>query len=375
MSVEPQGPAGTVASDQITPEELQLATRNHGMPLEAMRHEVTPVGLHYLLIHYDIPHIHQVAWSLEVDGAVARPIRYTLEDLRAREAVTRRVTMECAGNGRARLSPRALSQPWLLEAVGTGRWTGTPLWPLLEEAGPQSDVIDIVFTGLDRGVEGGIEQQYQRSLTLEQAREDEALLVYELNGAPLPPQHGFPLRLVVPGWYGMASVKWLGQITASTEPFVGYQQVRAYRYRDEPGDDGEPVDRIRVRSLMTPPGIPDFFTRQRYLPAGPVTLEGRAWSGYGAVSRVEVSVDGGEHWSFAELDDPVTKHAWQAWRWRWDATPGTHELVCRAGDTAGYRQPLDHRWNLGGYAVNTVQRMTVMVTGDADLSGPSAQSD
>jgi DMSO/TMAO reductase YedYZ molybdopterin-dependent catalytic subunit len=374
MSVEPQGPAGTVASDQITPEELQLATRNHGMPLEAMRHEVTPVGLHYLLIHYDIPHIHQVAWSLEVDGAVARPIRYTLEDLRAREAVTRRVTMECAGNGRARLSPRPLSQPWLLEAVGTGRWTGTPLWPLLEEAGLSADVVAIVFTGLDRGVEGGIEQQYQRSLTLEQARNAEALLVYDLNDAPLPPQHGFPLRLMVPGWYGMASVKWLGRITASTEPFAGYYQARSYRYRDEPDDDGEPVERMHVRSLMIPPGVPDFFTRQRHLKAGPVTLEGRAWSGHGAVSRVEVSVDGGERWNFAELDDPVEEHAWQAWRWRWDAPPGTHELVCRAGDTAGHRQPLDHRWNLGGYAVNTVQRITVVVTGDADPGGESAQS-
>jgi DMSO/TMAO reductase YedYZ molybdopterin-dependent catalytic subunit len=344
------------------------------MPLEAMRHEVTPVGLHYLLIHYDIPHIHQVAWSLEVDGAVARPIRYTLEDLRAREAVTRRVTMECAGNGRARLSPRPLSQPWLLEAVGTGRWTGTPLWPLLEEAGLSADVAAIVFTGLDRGVEGGIEQQYQRSLTLEQARNAEALLVYDLNDAPLPPQHGFPLRLMVPGWYGMASVKWLGRITASTEPFAGYYQARSYRYRDEPDDDGEPVERMHVRSLMIPPGVPDFFTRQRHLKAGPVTLEGRAWSGHGAVSRVEVSVDGGERWNFAELDDPVEEHAWQAWRWRWDAPPGTHELVCRAGDTAGHRQPLDHRWNLGGYAVNTVQRITVVVTGDADPGGESAQS-
>jgi DMSO/TMAO reductase YedYZ molybdopterin-dependent catalytic subunit len=366
MSVQPQVPEGTIASNDITREELQLATRNHGMPLEALRYDITPTGLHYLLIHYDIPHIDPAAWSLELGGAVARPTRYTLEDLQAREVVTRPVTMECAGNGRARLSPRAQSQPWLLEAVGTGMWTGTPLWPLLEEAGLQPDVVDIVFTGLDRGREGGVEQQYERSLTPDQARDDGALLVYHLNGAALPPQHGFPLRLLVPGWYGMASVKWLGRITASTEPFTGYQQARAYRYRDEPEEDGEPVTRIQVRSLMIPPGIPDFLTRQRHLTAGPVMLEGRAWSGCGAISRVEVSVDGGEHWTEAEVDDPVASYAWQAWRWRWDATPGTYELVCRAGDTSRYRQPLEHRWNLGGYADNTVQRLAVVVTAGAD---------
>jgi sulfane dehydrogenase subunit SoxC len=364
MSVDPDVPAGTVASNDISPEELQLATRNHGMPLEAMRYDITPVGLHYLLIHYDIPRVDPATWSLEIDGAVGRPGRYTLEDLQSREVVTRTVTMECAGNGRARLMPRALSQPWLLEAVGTGRWTGTPLWPLLDEAQLSPEAVDIVFTGVDHGIEGGVQQHYARSLTVEQARDDKALLAWALNDAPLPPQHGFPLRLVVPGWYGMTSVKWLARIVVSTEPFTGYQQTRAYRYRDEPDDTGEPVTRIQVRSLMIPPGVPDFFTRQRHLAPGPVLLEGRAWSGDGAVSRVEVSVDGGEHWAFAELDDPTEEHAWQAWRFQWDATPGTHELVCRAGDTAGYRQPLEYRWNLGGYAVNTVQRVTVVVAED-----------
>ena len=362
MSADAQVPAGTVSSADITREELQLAVRNHGMPLEAMRHDITPVGLHYLLIHYDIPVVDPGSWMLDIGGAVDRAVRVRLDDLRARDAVTRPVTMECAGNGRARLTPRALSQPWLLEAVGTGAWTGTPLWPLLEEAGLHRDVVDIVFTGLDHGVEGGIEQHYERSLTPDQARDGEVLLVYELNGAPLPPQHGFPVRLLVPGWYGMASVKWLTRITAVTEPFAGYQQARAYRYRAEPDDDGEPVRRIAVRSLMVPPGIPDFYTRQRYLRPGAVTLEGRAWSGHGPVTDVDVSTDGGEHWTAADLSEPVARHAWQAWRLTWDARPGTHELVCRATDAAGNAQPLEHRWNLGGYAVNTVHRVPVVVT-------------
>jgi sulfane dehydrogenase subunit SoxC len=355
-------PAGTVASDQITREELQLAARNHGMPLEAMRYDVTPVGLHYLLTHYDIPVIDGDAWRLQIDGAVERPSLLSLDDLQARETVTRPVTMECAGNGRARLSPRALSQPWLLEAIGTGSWTGTPLWPLLDEAGLSPDVVDVVFTGADRGVEGGTEQHYERSLTPAQARTDGPLLVHGLNGAPLPPQHGFPVRLLVPGWYGMTSVKWLTRITASTEPFAGYQQATAYRYRNDPDDVGEPVTRMVVRSLMVPPGIPDFYTRARYVAPGEVTLTGRAWSGAGTIARVEVSTDDGASWSDAELDEAVGDHAWQGWRFVWNATAGGHVLACRATDNAGETQPDEHRWNLGGYAVNTVHRVPVTVT-------------
>ena len=355
-------PAGTTSSADITREELQLAARNHGMPLEAMRYDVTPVGLHYLLIHYDIPPIDGDQWSLEIDGAVGAPARLSLDDLRGREAVTRPVTMECAGNGRAQLSPRALSQPWLVEAVGTGAWTGTPLWPLLEAVGLADDVVDIVFTGADRGVEGGVEQHYQRSLTPTQVRHEEALLVYELNGAPLPPQHGFPLRLLVPGWYGMTSVKWLSRITAVTEWFGGYQQANAYRFKHDPDDEGRPVTRMHVRSLMVPPGVPDFYTRRRLLRPEPVVLSGRAWSGAGTIVRVEVSTDGGVTWDDADLDPPADMYVWQGWRADWVAEQGDHLLMCRATDSGGLTQPLEPDWNLGGYAVNAAHRIPVTVS-------------
>ena len=190
----------TVDDELITRNELQLATRNHGMPLEALRHDITPVGLHYLLIHYDIPVVDTATWRLEVTGAVERPLRLDLDDITARPAVTAPVTMECAGNGRTRMAPRAISQPWGLEAVGTGEWTGTPLRPLIEEAGLRADAVELVFTGLDRGVEGGVAQHYERSLAIDDALRDEVLLVHTLNGQVLPPQHGFPLRLLVPGW-------------------------------------------------------------------------------------------------------------------------------------------------------------------------------
>ncbi len=193
-------------------DELALAARNHGMPLEALRYDLTPVGLHYLLVHYDIPAVDPGTWRLEVGGAVARPLSLDLDAVHARPRRSLPVTIECAGNGRARLNPRPVSQPWLVEAVGTAEWTGTPLAPLLEEAGLSADAVDVVFTGADHGVERGVEQDYQRSLPVAEALRAEALLAYEMNGQPLPVQHGFPVRLVIPGWYGMAHVKWLREI-------------------------------------------------------------------------------------------------------------------------------------------------------------------
>jgi DMSO/TMAO reductase YedYZ molybdopterin-dependent catalytic subunit len=351
----------TVSSSGITIEELQLAARNHALPLEALRHPITPLGLHYLLIHFDIPAVDERAWRLDVGGRVARPLTLTLEDLKARPSRTLAVTLECAGNGRALLSPRALSQPWLTEAVGTAEWTGTPLAPVLEEAGLLEDAVEVVFTGLDRGVQGDVEHLYERSLPLEDALREEVLLAYGINGQPLPPQHGFPLRLVVPGWYGMTHVKWLRSIAVVDEPFRGWQQETAYRIKGSEDDPGLPVTRMLPRSLMVPPGIPDFLTRTRFLDAGPCVLEGRAWSGWAPVERVEVSADGGATWDDATLGEAPSDFAWRGWTYRWEAPPGEHELCCRATDAAGRTQPASADWNLDGYCNNAVQRVRVVV--------------
>lgn len=329
------------------------------MPLEAMRHDVTPVGLHYLLVHFDIPAVDESGWNLEVSGSVASPLRLGIDDLRARPSRTMAVTMECAGNGRARLEPRPMSQPWLVEAVGTAQWTGTPLRGVLEEAGLLDEAVEVVFTGADRGVEGGVEHSYQRSLTIPEAMGDQVLLAYAMNGRPLEPQHGFPLRLLVPGWYGMASVKWLTRIDAVTEPFTGYQQANAYRYQESEDDPGEPVTTIRVRALMIPPGFPDFRTRRRLVDSGPATLFGRAWGGEGGVAGVEVGVDG--EWAPASLADQLGPWAWRGWSFDWDAAPGDHVLSCRATDAAGNSQPLDQNWNLQGMGNNAVQEVEVSV--------------
>jgi sulfane dehydrogenase subunit SoxC len=344
------------------PEELQLALRNRALPLEALRYERTPTGLHYTLTHYDIPFIDAASFSLTIRGRVKRPLCLGLADLKRRVARTIRVTLECAGDGRALLQPRPISQPWLSGAVGTADWTGVPLQAMLDEAGVDEASCEVVFTGHDRGIEGGVEQDYQRSLSLDEVQRDEALLAWSMNGAPLEPQHGFPLRLIVPGWYGMASVKWLHSIEVVDRPFEGYQQTVAYRYSSSRADRGTPVSLMRVRSLLVPPGAPDFLTRVRVVGRGTHEITGRAWSGRSAITSVAVSADGGATWGDADLQPRISPHAWQAWRWAWSAESSRqHELCCRARDEAGEMQPLEPFWTARGMGNNSVQRVAVIV--------------
>jgi len=344
----------------ISADELQLAARNHGMPLESLRWDITPPGLHYLLIHYDIPAIDPSAFELVIDGLVDTRLSLNLEALRNRPQISAVVTLECAGNGRAQLLPRPVSQPWLSEAVGTSRWTGTSLSSLLREAGVADRAVDVVFTGADHGIERGVEQDYQRALPLAEAMGEEVMLAYEMNGMPLPPQHGAPLRLIVPGWYGMAHVKWLRRITVVPESFDGFQ-MRAYRLRDTYDEPGIPLTRMEPRALLIPPGFPDFMSRRRVVESGPVQVEGRAWSGWEQISMVQVSIDAGDTWEVADLEPAPDSHGWVRWMWVWQAELGDYVLSARATDASGRIQPLGQRWSRGGFANNTVQRVAVSV--------------
>lgn len=350
---------GEPSHGPLTAEELQLAVRNHSMPLEALQSDITPAGLHYVLNHFDIPFIDADHWHLRIGGAVQRALELSLRALLRAPSIAVPVTLECAGNGRSLLRPRPLSQPWRLEGIGTAVWAGVPLAYLLTQAGVHEDAVEVLFTGADTGIQGGVRQQFARSLPIDEALRPDVVLAYRMNGMELPPQHGYPLRLVVPGWYGMASVKWLTSIKVLTKPFDGFQQEVAYRYQHDADDAGTPVTWMKVRALMIPPGIPDFFTRGRVLPAGPVMLRGRAWSGHGAVQHVEVGVDG--KWSRAQLERPAAPFAWCAWSLPWVADPGEHELSCRATDSSGASQPLEQVWNYQGMGNNAVQRIKVTV--------------
>jgi sulfane dehydrogenase subunit SoxC len=341
-------------------EELALAYRNSALPLEALAWDVTPVGLHYTLSHFDIPRLDAAGYRLDVGGRVARPLALTLDEVLALPARTQKVTLECAGNGRGFLTPRSASMPWLYEGVGTAEWTGTSLRNVLEQAGVTPEAADIAFFGADRGFDRGVEHDYGRSLKPESAAADEVLLAWAMNGAPLAPQHGYPLRLVVPGWYGMASVKWLTRIEALARPFDGQQQAVGYHYRQHQDDPGLPVTHQKVKSLMVPPGVPDWYTRRRLVERGSTRLTGRAWSGGGVfVARVEVAING--LWRDAAVESPLSRGVWQGWRCEWRAEPGEYELACRATDAAGATQPDDPGWNASGMGNNAIQRVAVTV--------------
>lgn len=346
--------------DRFSRDELRLANRNHGAMLELLKCDVTPAGGHYLLNHFDVPVIDASEHQLRLHGAFQNPMTLSLADLQSREHVTIPVTLECAGNGRAGVTPRSSSMPWMYEAVGTSEWTGTPLRDVLQEALPNKDVQEISFTGADYGFDGGVPHHFGRSLTLEQIADLDVLLVWAMNGAPLLPQHGAPLRIVVPGWYGMASVKWLTDIEALTRPYEGYQQIHTYKLRQDADDPGRPIGPLRVKSLMVPPGVPDWFTRKRYLEPGRVKIMGRAWSGGGVgINKVEFGV--GEDWFGADVEKGSGPYAWSKWTAIWDATPGTHRLRCRATDVEGKSQPLDFVWDQSGFANNAAHVVEVFV--------------
>jgi len=365
--------------DDFSLTEVQLANRNSGIHLEVLKHDVTPVGMHYLLSHFDIPYVSSSDdWLLSVGGLVDSPQQLGLKRLSEMPQLKQTVTLECAGNGRALMEPRWRSMPWSSEAVGTASWTGTSLRHVLELAGINSNATTVVFSGADKGVDNGSVHRFERALDIDDALSDEVMLAWQINDQPLPPQHGFPLRLVVPGWYGMASVKWLDSISVTDQPFTGYQQVKTYNFRQTADDPGRPVTTMRVRSLMIPPGIPDFFTRRRLMQRGVAVLEGRAWSGAGAaVSKVEIAVerlaDEAEAnirsdqlsaalvWEDASLRNTSEPYSWCGWQLKHDFKPGHYRLRCRATDASGNIQPLEAPWDNAGFGNNAVHIVDVWV--------------
>src|SRR5262245_28442015 len=275
--------------------------------LSAQTGVITPGAAFYKRNHFPIPQLAASAWRLTVAGAVATSLALTYDELLALPSRTLLVTLECAGNGRTQLQPPAEGEPWGYGAVSTAEWTGVPLSSVLAQAGLTSLAREIVFKGADKGhvAAAGTTIPYARSLPLEQALHHDTLLAYAMNGEPLPAAHGFPLRLVVPGWYGMAAVKWLRRVEAVTEPFQGFYQVNRYVLPHPEYGEASPVPltSIGVRALFTTP-LPDaVLTHGRHV------LRGLAWSGVAPIASVEVSTDGGAAWHLAELTSESARYA------------------------------------------------------------------
>src|SRR5215212_5635392 len=304
---EPPTPDRPPPSSQLySHAEVRLAFRNHGMHLEFLDQPITPVASHFQLIHFDVPQIAAAGYSVPLTGKVRKPLMLTLDNLRKRPKVTQPSIMECAGNGRSLVHPRSIYVPWFSEAIGVYEYTGTPLRPILEEAGLLDDAEQVVFTGHDSGIDLGVKHPFERALPVDEALKDGVLLAYEANGQPLLRSHGFPLRLIVPTWYGMASVKWLKKITVIDHTFQGVEQKLVYRLQTSSSDGGRPVQEKAVRAAMKPPGFPDAISRMRLVSVGEEqTLRGMAWSGFGPITSVEVSTDDRRTWSPATLAPPV----------------------------------------------------------------------
>jgi DMSO/TMAO reductase YedYZ molybdopterin-dependent catalytic subunit len=343
--------------------ETVLAFRCHGFPLEHLRETITPIGEHFVLMHFDIPRLDAATHRVSIGGRVSRPMTLNMKDIRSRPQITEPVIMECAGNGRSLIQPRAIYVPWFVEAIGNYEYTGTPLGPILQEAGLLPDAREVVFTGVDEGLDLGFQHPFQRSLSIEEAMRPGVMLAYEHNGVPLLPKHGFPLRLIVPNWYGMTSVKWLRSIEVINEPFLGVQQSRVYRFQLYADDPGIPVQRKTVRSLLMPPGMPDLITRHRFVQATrSQPLQGMAWSGNGSIVRVEVSTTGGKTWQDATLGPAVGPFSWTPFTFNWtNVTPGEYQLTSRATDSAGNTQPIEPVFNFQGMTNNSLYRVPVTV--------------
>jgi DMSO/TMAO reductase YedYZ molybdopterin-dependent catalytic subunit len=279
-----------------------------------------------------------------------------MRDLTTMRSETLVATMECAGNGRYWLDPPVDGEKWRLGAVSTAEWTGVPLVEVLDRAGVRPDARELVFRGADGGpVEGRGTIAFERSLAVDTARESQAVLAYAMNGEPLPIQHGYPVRLIVPSWYGVASVKWLTSIEAIADPFDGYFQAEKYWYEVPRGDRivREPVTLQRVRAMITEPSA------DAELPCGDLAVRGVAWSGAAPIARVEVSIDGGV-WQDARLVGDRHRHGWQWWELLTRLErPGVTSLRARATDLAGRIQPDKPDWNRFGYGNNAAAELKV----------------
>jgi DMSO/TMAO reductase YedYZ molybdopterin-dependent catalytic subunit len=330
---------------------------NAEAPPDALKGDITATGLHYVRSNFAVP-AHD--GTLEIGGAVEHPRSLTIDDLRALPSVERVVTLECAGNGRLAMRPLPAGEPWGDYAVSTARWTGALLHQVLEQAKPAAAGVEVRFTGADHGPyllhpvladTSRSDLTFVRSLTLAHATDPEAeiLIAYEMNGEPLNPDHGAPFRLIVPHWYGVASVKWLKHIDVLTEPYVGEFETGHYMYQwaDRPP---ERVTLTRVRARITDPA------RGATIPPGTYTVRGKAWSGTGPITSVDVSLTGEGDWHSAQVEPPKGPYQWQDWSFAWEATErGRHSLRARATDAAGNVQPEVPPWNRLGYGNNAIE--------------------
>ena len=339
-------------TDRVTADDLIYLSReplNAETPLERQVGVITPAARHYVRDHFAIP---SAPDHLAIDGAVRKPLDLDLSFIRSLPPRSLVVTLECAGNGRAFLDPPVPGEQWRTGAVGTAEWTGASLRAVLEMAEPLPGAVEVLCIGADAGTPAGMSARisYERSLPIGDARSDDVLLAYAMNGNDLPPEHGAPLRLIVPGWYGMASVKWLSRLRLLERRFEGFFQTDRYVVGDRP------LREIAARALITWPRDGERLALR------PFAARGYAWGGRGDLARVEVSTDGGRGWRDATLAEGIARYAWR--QWHADIEPGASGqlvLLARAVTSAGTTQPLQEVRNERGYENNAARPVRIEI--------------
>ncbi len=333
----------------LDPRLIQYNTSNYGTPLDALDGAfLTPNELFYIRNNGPVPDIDPGTWRLQVSGAVDTPLELSLDDLRQRDVVTSTSFLECSGNSRSHFEPIASGTQWGNTAVGNAEWTGTPLHAILDEAGVQDNAVEIVS-------QGGDFAEMQRGLPLGKALAPETMVVWAMNGEELPVVHGGPVRLLVPGWGGIASTKWLVGIEVIDHVFQGRLNTDSYTIVDEFDRRLRPVREMPVKSVIATP------VAGGELNAGEQVITGYAWSGYGQVTQVEVSTDGGSEWSEATIVEEAGRQSWVKFGATWDALPGETSLYARATDEMTMTQPFAVPWNARGYYYNAVFEVPVTV--------------
>jgi DMSO/TMAO reductase YedYZ molybdopterin-dependent catalytic subunit len=337
---------------------------NLEMPFEKLDSFITPTESFYVRTHFPVPAIDRDAWWLRVEGEVEKSFAINYEELLELDSRTLPVTLECAGNNRNFLEPKLKGVQWGLGAVGTAEWIGVPLSILLDRAGVKTSACEVILEGADQGMLEDTKRpsgilKFARSIPLAKARRD-VLLAYKMNGVDLPPQHGFPLRAIVPGWYAMASIKWLQRIIVTDHPFAGYYQTMDYSYWKRRGDIGElaPLTEMQIKAEIARPTMGEIVSANSN-----VRVHGAAWTCDGDITKVEVSTDAGASWNEVTLIDKPIPNAWRRWefQWRTPSQPGKQILVARASDSQGRTQPIERDGDRGTYMINHLLPITVEV--------------
>lgn len=348
----------------VSPEDFET-------PLAAFTSWITPTEHFFVRSHMSRPTVDLGAWRLSVTGEVSTPLTLTMEELKKLPAVELVSVLECAGNGRAFYKPGVAGMQWTGGGVGNARWRGVRLSDVLKKAGMKSTAQHVLFNGAD--TPPGTMPDFKRAVPVKKSLDPDTLLAFEMNGEPLPISHGFPLRLIVPGWAGDCSVKWVTEIQPLEKEFDGFWMKTAYRYPVRPVAPGaavdpadlKPIEAIRPKSIIAGPADGAGVGN------GPVRIHGTAWAGESPVARVDVSTDGGRTWRAATLGRDKARYAWRLWEFNWTPPgPGSYVLMARTTDAAGATQPLVEEWNPSGYLWNVVQQVRVAVGTGAPAPQP-----